>query len=293
MITTGARWPWLRMWMAALLLIAAALLLMWRIPSSQLVLTASDAILIAGILALIVDPLLKRDLVEDLANEIFQHLLGIDFPPDIRDTFQKALFGLETYREGTEIEASVAKLSENSVLLEVSLRWTIVAAKKTEYQQGMAFEESERGRILQASVTVESNDKDSYSESHPTLTPKPDEPMVLEWKAKKKIVMRKKDHVSAYLKFTVTKGVHDFFTFNFSVPAINPRVRISAKDNLEINASLPDQLNGNEYLYRKVFLPADHIQIRWKPRLSPVVKNNEEVPAQSKRDLSTQPPSQG
>lgn len=288
---TKPHWPWLKMWMAALLLILAALLIMWRIPSNHLVSAASDAILIAGILALVVDPLLKRDLVDDLANEIFQHLLGIDFPPDIRDTFQKALFGLGTYREGTEIEVSVKKLSEDSVVLDVAIRWTIVAAKKTEYQQGMSFEESERGRILQASVTVESNDEDSYSESNPTLTPKADEPMVLEWKANKKIGMRKKDRVSAYLKFTVTKGVHDFFTFNFTDPAINPRVRISSKDDLEINASHPDQINGNEYLYRKVFLPADHIQIRWKPKMSSVVTNNQEASAQSKRDLLSQPPS--
>ena len=48
-------------------------------------------ILVVPALTLAVDPLLKKRLIKDVSKDIFQHLLGIDFPPEIRDAFQKAL----------------------------------------------------------------------------------------------------------------------------------------------------------------------------------------------------------
>ena len=248
----------------------------------------SEAIFLAATLTVTVDPFLKRRLQREAAQDIFHHLLGIDFPVEIRDAFKKSLFDHDTYRQDAYIEATATKSSEDSVILDVAIRWTVVAVRKTHYQQYMEFEESEQGSILQASVTVESNEKASYSQNNPTLTRKTDEPMVLEWKANKKIEMGEKESVSAYLKFTVRRRVNDFWTFNFLSPAINPHVRINSGDDLDIYASHAHQVIGNEYLYKKVFLPGDHIQVRWKPKPGPAAT---EALERTTHDLSAPPPS--
>jgi hypothetical protein len=43
-------------------------------------------------------------------------------------------------------------------------------------------------------------------------------------------------------------------------------VKVSCSSDLEIYASQSDQRSGDEYIYLKVFVPSDHIQIRWKPK---------------------------
>jgi hypothetical protein len=257
----------------------------------------SEVVFLAAALTLTVDPFLKRRLIKESAKDIFQHLLGIDFPEEIRDAFQTALLRGEMYVKDVSIEADARTVAGNSVVLEVSTRATVVAARDSEYEQSFASEESENANISQASVTFDSRPKVSYSypnPSHPKLVlkAKADEPMVFEWKGRK-IRLRKGDRLSTYMRFTVRRGTRDFFVQNFAVPTIHLRVRIRASNDLEISASAADLINDNEYNYKKVFLPADHIQIRWKPKLPPVATNSKEVPSRAKCDLPTPLPSQG
>jgi len=50
--------------MIALLLVGAGAFLVWRFPENHLVWGLAEALIIAGLLALVVDPYLKRDLLK-------------------------------------------------------------------------------------------------------------------------------------------------------------------------------------------------------------------------------------
>jgi hypothetical protein len=76
-------------------------------PSNHFVSTAADAILIAGILALAVDPWLKRELLDDASREVFIHLLGFEHHPQVKDKLKEMAFEtklLRTLRMAVTVE---------------------------------------------------------------------------------------------------------------------------------------------------------------------------------------------
>jgi hypothetical protein len=146
-----------------------------------------------------------------------------------------------------------------------SMRWDVVAVATTEYRQHASFEDADQGRILQASVTSTAHPKLNYTETTPSLTPEKNEPMVSAWHGKR-IKLKKGDELHAHVKFVTRGPLTGYSVNNFASSTIKPRVRVSSSDDLEIYASQSDQRVGNEYIYRKVFVPSDHIQIRWRPK---------------------------
>jgi hypothetical protein len=227
--------------------------------------SVSEAIFVAGSLTITVDPFLKRKLLREASKDIFHHLLGFDLPTEIRSTLKEFLLGTKSYREDTEIEAR-AELKDKIVLLTVSVRSKVIAASDVKYRPYVAFEQSEHPRLLQVSVTANNPKLNSnLTMGDLVLSAKSDEPMVIEWKGRE-IKLHKGDSISTYVRFSI-EGMHeDFWVYFFGAPAIYPKVRLSASPELDVSASLADQMNGNEYLYKKVFVTGDHIQIRWKPK---------------------------
>jgi len=269
---------WLKEWWVTILavLVAVAALLAVVYLHGGVLRSLSEAIFLAATLTVTVDPFLKRRLQKDVAKDIFHHLLGIDLPPEIRDAFQKALFGHDNYRKDFDVDVNARRSSNASVSLEVAIRSKVIAVRETNYEQILASEESENARLLQASVTCDLNPTKNYSCSQAgaaqsaaelTMKPKENEPMAFEWKGRK-IPMRKGEVISTYLKFNITRGIRDFWTLSFSSPTIYPRVRVTCSAELTITASRSEQVqqNGNEYNYREVFVPGGNIVVRWEPK---------------------------
>ena len=225
----------------------------------------SDALFILGFLTLAVDPLLRRRLLKEATTDIFHHLLGFDLPVEIREALKDFLLQNRYYRENVIIDVHAETASDGMVDITWTMRADVVAVAATEYRQHTSFEEAEQGRVLQASVTSTSRPQLNYEVTTPSLTPDKNEPMVSAWFGKK-MKLKKGDELQTFLKF-VTRGHRTgFSTNNFASSTINPRIRVTSSDDLEIYASQSDQRIGNEYIYRKVFVPSDHIQVRWKPK---------------------------
>ena len=236
----------------------------WRCPY-EAGKSISEAIFIAGCLTITVDPFLKRRLIQEASKDIFHHLLGFDLPKEIRLKLKDFLLGIKNYRIDTEIEAR-ADLKHNSVLLTVSVRSKIIVASEMLYQPNVAFEESEHPTLLQVSITSDnSNYNSNLTADHLHLESKPDEPMVLEWKGRE-LKLHSGDSLSMFVRFSVEGARNDFWVYFFGAPTIFTKLRLTASPGLDVSASLADQINGDEYIYQKVFVAGDHIQIRWKPK---------------------------
>ena len=225
------------------------------------------AMLIAGVVTVAVDPFLKRRLLKEASADIFHHLLGFDLPVEIRESLRDFLLVKNRYyRRNVIIEAGAETASDGMVDVTWTMRSDVVAVAATDYQQHASFEDAEQGRVLEASVTSTAHPKLNYTETMPLLTPDKNEPMVSAWFGKK-IKLKKGDKLHSYIKF-VTRGPRTGFSVtNFASSTINPRVKVSCSSDLEIYASQSDQRSGDEYIYLKVFVPSDHIQIRWRPKL--------------------------
>jgi hypothetical protein len=224
----------------------------------------SEALLIAGVLSLTVDVYLKRKLQEDAAKDIFHHLLGLDLPGEIREALKNIVFQARRYRTDMDVRVN-ASISGQAVLLDVDVRTRVKAASRTDYSQLIQFEESEHPQLIIASATSTTKPKSSYSISNPPLNAKRGEPEVLEW-AGNKITLSRGDELQTFAKYSVKRGLDDFWVLFFGEPTIGAHVRVNADDGLQITASLADQVNGDEHIYTKVFITGDHIQVRWKPK---------------------------
>jgi hypothetical protein len=220
---------------------------------------------IAGTVTIAVDPFLKRRILKEASTDIFHHLLGFDLPPEIRETLRDFLLGNRSYRKNVIIEAHATTASDGMVDVTWSMNADIVAVAATTYQQHVSLEEAEQGQIVEASVTSTSNPKLNYRERSPELKPVKNEPMVSAWDGKK-IKLKRGDSLHSLVKYRTRGTLMGFSVINFGLATINPRVRVSSSDDLEIFASHSDQRNGNEYVYQKVFVAADHIQVQWRPK---------------------------
>jgi hypothetical protein len=98
---------WFRIWMLALLLIAAGIGGMHFLPGNHLVFAVAEAFLIAGILALAVDPLVKRDLLREASRGIFVHLLGFEHHPQVKDKLKEIIYGTRLLRNRVELVVTV------------------------------------------------------------------------------------------------------------------------------------------------------------------------------------------
>ncbi len=272
----SGKWKaWIGPTIGGLLIVAGITGLLWRSIAghfgwiccpSDIFLDLWKAMFIAGVVTVAVDPFLKRRLLKEASTDIFHHLLGFDLPKEIRESLRDFLFQNRSYRENVIIDVHAETASDGLVDVMWSMRWDVVAVATTEYRQHASFEEADQGRILEASVTSNSHSKLHYTA--PLLTTNKKEPMVSAWSGKK-IKLKNGDVLHAYLKFVTRGPLTGYFVNNFASSTINPRVKVSSSDDLEIYASQADQQVGNEYIYRKVFVPSDHIQIRWRPKPKP------------------------
>jgi hypothetical protein len=223
-----------------------------------------EAAFIAGILSLSVDPFLKRTLAKEASQDIFQHLLGFDLPIEIRDSLKKFLFSTEHYRKDVEIVAEIKRRSDNVVAVDMTADFTVVAATNCVYAPRFACELSENVSLKEVSVTGDRPEV-SYSHSNIPLVEKDDEHGVQEWIGSS-IGLQKGESLRSHFRYTLERGARDFYVLYFGGPTISPRLRITCDESLECSASKADQKNGNEYVYRKVFVAGDHINVRWEPK---------------------------
>jgi hypothetical protein len=227
----------------------------------------SDAAIVAGVVTVAVDPFVKRKLVGEISKDIFRYLLGFELPKAIRDALQDHLFKTANYREDVQIEAEVASVGDH-VDVVMTATGKVVAIKDCKYNQYAAFEESEQGQVLGASIQGNRDSSKDYvlTSDNIVLLPKPDEPMVFEWNGAT-VEMRAGEKLSYRLQTKIQRARFDFLVQNFGAAILGGTiVRVSGSDDLEVTASKSERLTGNEYSYERVFLPGDHIQIRWKPR---------------------------
>jgi hypothetical protein len=235
----------------------------------------SEALFIAGVLTIAVDPFLKRRLVKEATEDIFHHLLGFDLPVEIRETLRDFLFNNRSYRKNVEIDATAKTLDHERVEVTWSMRSDLIALAAIEYQQHISFEAAEHGSLLEASVTSSSHPERNYDLRNFVLTRVKDELSVREWSGRK-CRLKKSEELRTFIKFT-TQGPKVGFSFiNFERSTINPKVRVYAGADLDVTASAPDELNGCEYIYKKVFVAGDHIQVRWQPKAE--VATHSQVP---------------
>jgi hypothetical protein len=84
-----------------------------------------EALLIAGLLAMLVDPFLKARLLREASRNLFEHIIGFDHEPEIKQRLRDIVFQTKLYRTNSRISFAVAADAENTVSIQLTLEYEL------------------------------------------------------------------------------------------------------------------------------------------------------------------------
>lgn len=257
--------PWFRIWMLALLLIAIASVMMFRFRDNRFASSTADALLIAAVLALGVDPLLKRDLLREASRGIFFHILGFEHHPQVKDKLRDIVYGTKLLR---------TKVHQNLLIEPVRDGFSITVDYETEivnstnipvsYEPAIDWDMAHKPEVLRMSLT--SNDgKVSWTEKNLAL--REDEPGVQIAKphrvrlqpASKGVVYQGSGRYKIFTK-------HGYFITYSGLPTLQTSTRVAIPEEYEVSATKADVCNENYWQWDELQMRGDHTTIRWRKK---------------------------
>jgi hypothetical protein len=117
----------------------------------------SEALFIAGFLAIVVDPYLKKHLGRELARDSFAHILAPDLPIEIRDRILKIARDTKLYRRNYVLKATISEYGTTRVRVDFQYEFELynAAREQQEYTQELTIDDVEDGYVKKMSVSVQ------------------------------------------------------------------------------------------------------------------------------------------
>lgn len=141
---------WLSKWNGVLvgLVLCALSLIGLRYCPSVLGQKTSEAVLIAGMLAIVVDPFLKQRLVKEASRDIFHHLIGFELPVQIRERLRDIVLYTDLYRKDMHFTCTFTAV-ESGIQIEFETDYEIVnpSHKDLKFRQILEFEKAENAQL--------------------------------------------------------------------------------------------------------------------------------------------------
>ncbi len=226
--------------------------------------SAGEATFIAGLLSLAVDPILRARLLKEAANDIFHHILGFNQQPEIKDRLHDIVTNTKLYRKDFRMRIKFSE-SGDDVHLHLAYEFCLLnpTNQSQEFTQHLAWEEGERPSNCKIWFTAKEK---TYSVP---MEPKQkeDDPGVLEvWGKKQSISPTHSENpyrVGGEYSMLIPKNF--YAVLHFGSPTIGAIFSFEyPSDRLEVSASLPTIRIEDQWIYDSLFMPGDHLNIRWK-----------------------------
>lgn len=252
----------------ALILLGLGIAFGTGLPWREVARTLGDGVLIAGILALAVDPFLKKQLLHEASRGIFKHMLGFDHEPEVKNRLEEIVFKTKLYARDRRIHCKIEPLETDTskVRLTVTQSWSVdnPTAKAISYPVGLAFEQSERP----SKATVKTLVKNGQGRETAEFAADPDEPGIIRTKGDPIEVPPGNDVVSVETVCVLENQPNDFHhDFVTAMPLIDVTVTVEAPDNFAIRTSRGfSESTERMWRYRKLFMPDEKVTVRWFPK---------------------------
>ena len=241
-----------------------AALLRWC-PAGYFRHSLGEAAIIAALLVLLVDPFLKARLLREAAQDIFHYLLGFDQQPQIKERLKRLVFDTKLFRKNFNARY---KLVPERDLMRIEFDYDFELINPTEevieFPLKIDFEKAENLRLDFLSLV--SSEK-SYRWC-PQLKPKSDDPWVIQGFAESvKIQPASRGITYRYSgKCSFTYPRTFYYAQHFGYPTIGVTITVECPPSFEIGAPPTPMHEGNVWKYEGLFMPGDHINIRWSPK---------------------------
>src|SRR5271163_4569909 len=146
---------WLPAWLVSLFLIAIGVFLIHRLPNGRLVAAIAEALVVAGVLALIVDPFLKRALLVEASRGIFIHLLGFEHRPEVKDKIKEIVFETKLLRRTADLRCVIGERNDGSFDFTVDYDSEVINPTNTplDYFPWMEFDKAHKLEVFEMTFT--------------------------------------------------------------------------------------------------------------------------------------------
>ncbi len=265
-MTIEPRKHWFRTWMLALLLIVVGITLIWKLPNNRIVSTAADAVLIAGILALAVDPLLKRDLLVQASRGIFVHLLGFEHHPQVKEKLKRIVFETKILRTQCHMVLTVQPRKEGDFLLTVDYDSEIInpTAAPVDFEPYAESDAAHKPQQLRMQF-VSSGGKVAWTEMNVKLSES--EPGVLIAKPHKISLQPQSRGVTYHGSGTYQiTSRHGYFITHMGLPTLDLSIRVNIPDDYQVAATQSDVQTDKYWEYNNIRMTGEHVTVRWRRR---------------------------
>ena len=120
-----------------------------RLVDDEPLRSIADALLVAGILTVVVDPFIKGHLYREVATGTFEYLLGFAQPREIQEAMRKLAFETTVYARNLKMNYVIERLNQHSVRLnvETAVRIENPSAQVQFYEPHLLFEEAENPTV--------------------------------------------------------------------------------------------------------------------------------------------------
>ena len=257
---------WFRIWMLAALMIGAAIAVMYAIPENRFASAGADALLIAGVLALGVDPLLKRDLLTEASRGVFFHILGFDHHPQVKEKLKEIVYGTKLLR--TKLHTTInVEPQDDGFLVRVEYESEILNSTNlpVTYEPSIDWDMAHKPQVLWMSFTS-SDGKVKWTEKNPAL--EESEPGVQKISPHKVTLQPHMKSGTTYRgsgSFTIfTK--HGYFILYTGLPTLQTSNRAFVPEDYEVSGTKADVENENYWEWNSIRMPGYHTSIRWRKR---------------------------
>jgi hypothetical protein len=246
-------------WLVGLLLLGAGAALLkpgwlgWLAPEPRR--PISDALLVAGLLTLLVDPFIKGRLYKEVSAGTFQYLLGFAQPPEIQEAMRKLAFETKGYARDLRMNYTITREDENSVRLRVrsTVRVENPTAQDAEYEPFLAFEEAERPEVEHIVAAFMDGSRRCFPGN---LKPEEGKPEVLTHHTDR-MILGPRESITVEYRYSLILPEAFFHHHYFGTRTIGVTVFVDAPGL--------DQSTDLDREHRALYMIGDHITVRWKP----------------------------
>jgi hypothetical protein len=217
------------------------------------------------VLALGVDPLLKRNLLAEASRGIFIHLLGFEHRPEIKDKLKEIIFGTKLLRKTADLRCLVEEGADGSFDFTVEYDSELVNPTNTpiEYEPSMEFDKAHKLEVLEMTFTS----SDGKYKWHDKPEPKEIYPGVEVARGKKFTIQPESRGITyrGHSKYKILVR-YGYCQFTAGRPTLQTTMQATVPEGYEVGATPATVENVNYWQYDSIFMKGEHITLRWRKK---------------------------
>lgn len=231
-----------------------------------------EALVIAGVIGIVVEPILKRRLMREAAEGVFEHILGFDLEPQIRERLKEIAFSQTYYYREVHLHFTVNRSTESTVRLTCRSIMEVRSASSKPFEYSVRFISDRADRTNVHEMSLSPNSLHSGFVINPLKQADPEDADIDIWMSPKITLQPHSIEAPIYRTstlFSCEMSLDGYYNYTPSKPMIGVSVRIESDPDVEVSVARPAQQRGQQWFFSNVVMNGEKVTVRWRPKSNP------------------------